>query len=60
MGAGYPPVADTPCARRYLPVADTRRPYFLCPPAWQKIRGTKVSPHVIPDAGGHVVTHDLE
>ena len=29
MGAGYPPVADTPCARRYLPVADTPR-IFLC------------------------------
>ena len=25
LGAGYPPWADTPCARRYLPKADTRR-----------------------------------
>ena len=27
--AGYLPVADTPCARRYPPVADTRRLFFV-------------------------------
>ena len=28
MGAGYRPLADTPDARRYRPMADTRRPSF--------------------------------